>query len=550
MSLGHRLTATALQTALLLLVTWSSPCASQGFSLGTSAGQPLRGVVLEQDEVLERVSNSFARHARHALESAQFSGASERTRDAARALVRNRSVDFELAVKRTLNDLAGDGVLHAAEVVEHLEPLRAKRSEELLAAIDAVMRGYAPPPLARDFRTSGEFPAAMLRYVLFERNSPARLVGAAAMIIGGLALAWSLRRAFIWGARRFNLPFWLRMAGNAVSRPLYVSAALSGLLIGLTWVWIPGIAKGGIDEATHAFVIFLSFWLLWNLANAIGKGVAVVTEKLAGLRFGSHHHLVVNRVLRVVLISMFALVLVHQILDSDLTGLLAGLGVLGIALSFALRGTIENVAASFTIFGDEPFKVGDVLIYSGLWGTVEDIGFRSTRLRTFDKHLITIPNSSIVDAAVHNVGARTAIRRRFRIGLTFDTPPDKIRQAIEIVEDIITDDHTTAGDQPRVVFESFGDYDLRLLIQYYYRPADYWQALAFDTKVNLAIIERFASAGIEIAFPTMTSKLIAEDLPSFVADTETRRRNDESEAESDDRENPREHQHGDESPAS
>ena len=169
---------------------------------------------------------------------------------------------------------------------------------------------------------------------------------------------------------------------------------------------------------------------------------------------------------------------------------------------------MENIAASFTIFADQPFRIDDLVIHGDEWGQVERIGFRSTRIRTLDGHVLTIPNKELVAQTIHNVGQRPSIRRRFRLGLTYETPPDKIREAIDIVSEILKNHEGMPSDSPpKVEFESFGDYDLRLLIQYYYEPPDFWQAMGFHSKVNLSILERFTQAEINIAYPTQTQLL-------------------------------------------
>ena len=204
-----------------------------------------------------------------------------------------------------------------------------------------------------------------------------------------------------------------------------------------------------------------------------------------------------------VVVSALILVVVKLVLDTSLANLLAGLGIIGLALYFILRGTLENVAASFTIFGDEPFRVDDLVIYKDEWGHIEEIGFRSTKFRTLCGYLITIPNNELINSSVTNVGARPTIRRRFRLGLTYETPADKVRTALTIIAEILEDHEGMPADRaPKIEFEEFGDYDLQLFIEYHYEPADFWKALHFDTHVNLQILERFSDAGIDIAYPT------------------------------------------------
>lgn len=497
--------------ALGLCLLGTGDLRAQGISFSGSSTSPLRGVVLTEGEVLEQVSDSFSRETRAMLERMQSDRAGAVPQETIEALVRERTAEFMDAVAEALTRLAGDGVLHAQEVADELTPLRAERIEELATAVDAMTRGHPPPPVERHFDTRLAFARAMAHYTFVERNSARSLLAWAATVLAGLAVVWILQRLFQWLAANVEIPRWARFLQRALKGPLYLGAAALGVLGGLHWVWIPGLALGTAQEITHGVLILVGFWMLWNLCDALGGGLAVATEHVVGHGLGTHRRLIIRRIMRVIVVSVFLVVLIHSILDSNLTGLLAGLGVVGLALSFALRGSIENIAASFTIFGDEPFQVGDVLIYDDTWGTIEDIGFRSTRLRTFDNHLITIPNTKLVEGAVHNVGARGAIRRRFHIGLVYGTPVEKIREAIDIIKSILDDpEHMPSHDPPQVVFETFGDYDLRLLVQYHYQPPEYWEALEFDTRVNLQILDAFRDAGIEIAFPTMTAEVRRE----------------------------------------
>ena len=376
----------------------------------------------------------------------------------------------------------------------------------------------------------------MLIYTFSVRNRPAAIATWLAMAVAGIALAWCIRRTFEWLNRKLRPASWAHVVLNAVRGPLYLAAAVFGLLVGLTWIWVPGLARGSVEESVRVVTVVVGFWLLWNLCDLVGSGVVSATERVVGQNLGAHRRLIIRRTLRIMVGAAFVLVLVHTILDSNLTGVLAGLGVVGLALSFALRGSIENVAASFTIFGDEPFTVGNLVIYAGIWGTVEDIGFRSTRVRTLDNHLITIPNQELVDQAVHNVGARDAIRRRFRVGLELETSPEKLREAIAIVSDILdSKSHSPVDKPPRVALESLGEYDIRLLVEYHFQPPDYWEALAFDTEVNLEILEGFEKAEIKLAYPTVTSNLRADELRVLTPpDVESCERDEASDSHSED----------------
>jgi len=133
--------------------------------------------------------------------------------------------------------------------------------------------------------------------------------------------------------------------------------------------------------------------------------------------------------------------------------------------------------------------------HAGEWGTIEAIGFRSTRLRTLEGHLITIPDNSLIEQSIHNFESRPSIRRRFRLGLPYGTPPDAPEEALAILRDVLDGHESTPEDAPpRVEFEEFGESMLSVFVQYNYEPPDFYEALAFGTRINLQICRRFEAA--------------------------------------------------------
>jgi len=164
------------------------------------------------------------------------------------------------------------------------------------------------------------------------------------------------------------------------------------------------------------------------------------------------------------------------------------------------------------ILGDKPFEVGDRVVVAGHDGPVEGVGFRSSKIRTLDGHLVTVPNSEIVNASVQNIGKRPYIRRLANITITYDTPPEKVERAIAIVKDVLQDHEGMNTDfPPRVFFNDFNDCSLNILMIYWYHPPDYWKYQEFSQGVNMAILKRFNAEGIEFAFPTQTIYLANDD---------------------------------------
>lgn len=187
----------------------------------------------------------------------------------------------------------------------------------------------------------------------------------------------------------------------------------------------------------------------------------------------------------------------------DISALLAGLGIGGLAVALAAQDTVSNLFGAFTIFVDRPFHIGDAVNLEGYSGTIENIGLRSTRLRTFEGTCVTLPNSMMTKAKIENLSNRTARRNLFTIGLTYDTPQDKLEQAIAILKEVL--ERHPGTQQSRVYFGSYGESALNIEVQLWSKHfGDFDAYVQSLEELNLQIKQRFEAAGIEMAYPTQT----------------------------------------------
>lgn len=222
-----------------------------------------------------------------------------------------------------------------------------------------------------------------------------------------------------------------------------------------------------------------------------------------------------------------------QDLGISLVPLIAGVSVGGLAFALAAKPTLGNLLGGVLIFADKPFSVGHRVLIGKHDGVIEDIGLRSTRMRTLDGHLVSLPNDTVCNSDIENIARRPHIKRMLNVTLTYDTPPEKIVRAIEILRQLLSveedggkspeelrrpgNDRINQGDfLPRVYFNDLNADSLNLMVIYWFDPPDYWDYLEHATWVNLQILERFAAEGIDIAFPTQTVELKHETLPEFV----------------------------------
>jgi MscS family membrane protein len=183
---------------------------------------------------------------------------------------------------------------------------------------------------------------------------------------------------------------------------------------------------------------------------------------------------------------------------------LAGLGVGGLAVALAARDSLANLLGSMLIMIEKPFRVGHVVRVAGGEGTVEDVGFRSTRIRTADNSLISIPNNSVVNATVENLSLRRMRRQRFLIQVTYDTSREKLEELMAGIKQLITDHPLTNKTNFNVRFNDFGESSLNILIYFHLETTDYSAELEAREEILLQIMDLAKQLGIDFAFPTRT----------------------------------------------
>jgi len=216
---------------------------------------------------------------------------------------------------------------------------------------------------------------------------------------------------------------------------------------------------------------------------------------------------IVRKALRITIAIIAILLISEHILGANVKSLLLSAGVGGIAIALAAKDTIANFFGSVTIFADRPFQMGELVRINGHFGPVEEVGFRSTRVRTLDGHLVTVPNSVITNSIVENVGRRPFIRRTSDITITYDSGHTKAKRAVEIIKQVLAEVpevNTDSDKPPRVYFNKFNDWSLNIYMSYWVTPADYWLYHEVNQRVNLEIMKRFEAEQIEFAFPSQT----------------------------------------------
>jgi len=210
----------------------------------------------------------------------------------------------------------------------------------------------------------------------------------------------------------------------------------------------------------------------------------------------------VSGAIRIVIVVVGILMVLSRWV-SDISGLIAGLGIGGLAIALAAQDTAANLFGSISIMLDKPFEIGDWVESDGVEGTVEKVGLRSSRLRTFDQTIVTVPNSKLANSAISNGTNRVKRRITFKIGLMYSTPADAISGYIERIKEILETDPDVEKETSLVCFENFADSALEIFVSYH-TVVDYGAMMLVRERVNFALLEAAKEAGVSMAFPTVS----------------------------------------------
>jgi len=249
-------------------------------------------------------------------------------------------------------------------------------------------------------------------------------------------------------------------------------------------------------------IVCRSSWLTIAASAVLGEAI-VGSERLTIRSLDSQLIRLGTRLVGVV-VAVAILIEGGDELGFPAYSVLAGLGVGGLAVALAAQSTIANLIGSLLIALEKPFRVGQYVRIGTSEGTVEDVGFRSTRIRTLDNSLLSIPSSTVVNTTVENLSLRTKRRQRFLVQITYDTPRKKLQELVAAISQLLADNSLVEDSTYQVRLNDFGESSLDILVIFHLQVTDYTSELAEREAVLLQIMDLANNAGVEFAFPTRT----------------------------------------------
>ncbi|MEO2117987.1 MAG: mechanosensitive ion channel family protein [Methanocaldococcus sp.] len=296
---------------------------------------------------------------------------------------------------------------------------------------------------------------------------------------------------------------------DSIDIPIVVLIVILFFYFGLSFLSLPNYIINIISGGIKVVVVLSATYFAVKFIDGVFEHYLIPFTEKTETELDEHIIKPLKKIIKIIIIILGLLTALSSV-GYDITALLAGLGVGGLALALAMQDTIENFIAGILILIDKPFSLGHWVKVKGAEGIVEEIGIRSTRIRTFDYTLITIPNSELLKSEIENLTVRDRRRVLMTIGLTYNTPVEKIKRAKEIIKEIV-ENHPATLPPYRVHFKEYGDWSLNLRVEYFVRNMGFDYYLNAIDNINLKIKEEFEKEGIEMAFPTYTVYLEKDD---------------------------------------
>ena len=401
----------------------------------------------------------------------------------------------------TKKTVAGLDVLYEALEKQAKQEEEALRRSGQLPEAQAEEEGAALP-LSLQLRSSIPEPLKGTWFLLKHWQ----WLGLLALLLLGM-LVYKLTIVFL----RTLTGFWLRRRGVTVDervqrssfRPVGILAASAVWWLGLTWLALRA-------DVLMVLLLAVKFVTCWAMVWTVYRAVDLLCNYFAFLAARTESRIddllvpLVRKVAKVAVTVVGIVFIVEQFTEGRPLQLLAGLGLGGLALALAAQDSLKNLFGSLTVIADRPFQVGDWVHIGDVDGTVESVGFRSTRVRTFYNSQVVVPNATLMNATIDNYGARKYRRASVTLSITYSTPPDRIDAFCEGIRELIRLHPYTRKDYYHVYLNKFGPSSLDILLYVFWEVPDWSTELRERHRLFVDILRLAQKMGVEFAFPTQT----------------------------------------------
>lgn len=323
-------------------------------------------------------------------------------------------------------------------------------------------------------------------------NTVAAYLISVACFLGGVLALWAAKKILFK-----RLEIWVKKTANKMDDAivqLLESAVLPLCYVAAAYFALKQLTLSeGVDRLVHS--VFVITFAVQVIRVGVSAGVFLVQQKFAT---GAASKTILT-ILRIVIWTV-GLLFVLDNLGFDVNAVIAGLGIGGVAVALAAQTILGDLFNYFVIFFDKPFEEGDFIVVGDVMGEVNHVGIKTTRLIAISGEQIVCSNSDLTGSRIRNFKRMTRRRALFKIGVTYDTSPEKLKAIPGVIKAIIAKNPDSVFD--RAHFQGFGDFSLNFEVVYYVLGSDYNKYMDIQQAINLAILQAFQKEGIEFAFPT------------------------------------------------
>lgn len=332
-------------------------------------------------------------------------------------------------------------------------------------------------------------------------------VGILVTVVAAFAISWIIRRVILSLCKKTETDLDDKLV-EGIHAPLTTFIVVSGTVVSLVFVRLSAEAMSYVLRGYFAIAILIVVWGLLRATTIISD---YMKEK--AIRSGGQlDNLLVDLLRKVVKVTIWLVAvffIAQNIFRLNVSAMLAGAGVLSLAVAFAAQNTISNIFGAISLIADKPFSIGERIIANGKDGVVEALGLRSTTLRALDGSVWSIPNKELSESAIQNLSRRPNFKHVFEVALVYSTSPEKMIRAVELMHEILDGNpmFNMKDQPPRIFFSDMKEWSLNIQAIVWFQTKDYFQMMSEREKLNLKILERFNAEGFEFAYPSNTTYL-------------------------------------------
>ncbi|WP_042455114.1 mechanosensitive ion channel family protein [Neobacillus dielmonensis] len=286
----------------------------------------------------------------------------------------------------------------------------------------------------------------------------------------------------------------------AFERPLGWAFIIVGLYVAMEYFPFMEQQNALFLKFLRSMIIVLITWGLFNLTSPTSGILISVNEKINN-KIDQILIPFISRTIRVILIAI-SISIIGQEFNYDVNGLVAGLGLGGLAFALAAKEAVGNLIGGIVIVTEKPFSIGDWILTPSVEGTVEDINFRSTKVRTFSQALVTVPNATLANEPITNWSRMGKRRITFDLALNYKTTKDQIERVVKRIEHMLNIHEDVHPDTIMVAFDHYNESSLDILIYFFTNTTVWAEHLKIKHDINLKIMEILEGEGVEVAFPS------------------------------------------------